>query len=174
MGPSGMALGQWAEAIPETVSPRWQRNNISARCTRLAADATPQPARDGWGERLSRSTFSPGRRSQFFLCGHGCTLAGNSFCAAKAAPLWARPRARRKLLFPLPGERRGSRRALLPAGASRVRGYFFPFSFTQPIASRTFRANSSGHFLPAGNPTRIRLTTYLVFALALEGRAKGR
>ena len=117
----------------------------------------------------------------------GRTLAGNSFCAAKAAPLWARPRARRKLLFPLPGER-GSRRALLPAGASRVRGYFFPFSFTVPIASTTFRTNSSGHFLPAGNrrpegedlflpvgnSAKILLTTYLVSALALEGRLKGR
>jgi len=36
-----------------------------------------------------------------------------------------------------------ARRALSPAGAGRVKGYFLPFFTTPPMASRTFRTNSS-------------------------------
>ncbi len=46
--------------------------------------------------------------------------------------------------FPSPRGEGGSRLALLPAGASRVRGYFFALSATRPIACTTSRTNSSG------------------------------
>ena len=46
--------------------------------------------------------------------------------------------------FPSPRGEGGSRRALLPAGARRVRGHFLAFSTDARIASLPRRTNSSG------------------------------
>jgi len=57
-----------------------------------AAEVTPHPARDGWWERLSRSTFSPwGEGKMFFLAAAARRTHGR-------AP--ARPQ---NMIFPLRG-----------------------------------------------------------------------
>jgi len=97
------------------------------------------------GYQRSNPSSGPRRLVRTPVAGHLLPWGeGKMFFLAAAARRTHGRAVARNTISPLRRGEGGSRHAFSPAGASRVRGYFFALSATVPIASTTFRTNSSG------------------------------